>query len=69
MAKTRVKIKVQTGRKGDAGTLIARVPIAVVRNAKPRGKPLFQTAAQMNLHIYGANGQPRPTKTQFRRTN
>lgn len=58
MAKTRVKIKVQTGRKGDAGTLVARVPIAVVRNAKPRGKLLYQTRAQIDVHIL-KNGQPR----------
>lgn len=58
MAKTKVKIKVQTGRKGDAGTLIARVPVAIVRNAKPRGELLYMTRAQLNVHLY-KNGQPR----------
>ena len=56
--KTKVKVTVKTGRKGDAGTLIARVPVAVVRNAKPRGKPFYQTRAQIDVHIL-KNGQPR----------
>lgn len=64
--KTKVKVVVKTGRKGDAGTLIARVPVAVVKNAKPQGKPLYQTKAQLNLHIYGGS---RPTSTKFRRAN
>lgn len=58
--KTKVKVVVKTGRKGDAGTLIARVPVAVVKNAKPQGKPFYQTKAQIHARIYtNKNGQPR----------
>lgn len=65
MAKTKVKVVVKTGRKGDAGTLVARVPVAVVKNAKPQGKPIYQTKAQMNIHI--RSGQ-RTTEFRYRGT-
>ena len=64
--KTKVKIKVQTGRKGDAGTLVARVPVAVVRNAKPQGKPLFQTRAEIITHLERGS---RPSNFKPRRAN
>jgi hypothetical protein len=56
--KTKVKVTVKTGRKGDAGTLVARIPVTVVRNAQPRGELLYRTRAQLNVHLY-KNGQPR----------
>lgn len=65
-SKTKVKVTVKTGRKGDAGTPVARVPVAVTRNAKPTGKPIYQTKAQLTAHLY--YGQ-RPAKTQLRRAN
>ena len=58
--KTKVKVVVKTGRKGDAGTLVARVPVAVVKNAKPQGKPFYQTKAQIHARIYtNSSGRPR----------
>lgn len=58
--KTKVKVTVKTGRKGDAGTLVARIPVAVVRNEKPKGKPIYQTKAQIHTRIYtNSSGRPR----------
>lgn len=58
--KAKVKVTVKTGRKGDAGTLVARVPVTVTKNAKPTGKPIYQTKAQLHARIYTTrNGQPR----------
>lgn len=56
--KTKVKVTVKTGRKGDAGTLVARIPVTVVKNAQPKGQLMYRTKAQLNVHIY-RNGQPR----------
>ena len=58
MAKTKVKVTVKTGRKGDAGTLVARIPVTVTKNATPRGEKLFQTKAVIVTHIRSAS---RPT--------
>ena len=60
MAKAKVKVVVKTGRNGDAGTLVARVPVAVVKNAKPQGKPIYKTKAQIHARIYtNSSGKPR----------
>lgn len=58
MAKAKIKVSVKTGRKGGAGTLIARVPVAVVKTDRPVGERMYQTRAQLNVHIL-RNGQPR----------
>lgn len=63
--KAKVKVTVKTGRKGDAGTLVARIPVTVAKTDGPKGELLYRTKARMTAHIkYGK----RPAKTQFRRT-
>ena len=65
MSKAKVKVKVQSGKIG-SGTLIARVPVAVSHTDKPQQKRrLFQTQAQMNIHI--RSGQ-RPAEFRYRGT-
>lgn len=66
MSKARVKVTVKTGRKGGAGTLIARVPVAVKRTDQPEGKRLFETQAQLNIH---PNRGQRPSKFRYRGAN
>lgn len=59
MSKAKVKVTVQTGRKG-SGKLIAGMPIAIVKNASPSGQRLYQTKAQTLIKIRTTrNGQPR----------
>jgi len=50
MSKAKVKVKVKSVRKG-SGTLLASVPITVVRNDNPSGERMFQTRAQLITHI------------------
>ena len=57
--KAMVKVTVKTGRKGDAGTLVARIPVTVAKTERPKGKFIYQTRAQLNVHLYNKNGQPR----------
>lgn len=65
MSKAKVKVTVQSGRKG-SGKLIASMPIAIVKNTSPSGQRLYQTKAQLNAHIY--RGQ-RPKTPRLRRAN
>ena len=44
MSKARIKISVKSGK---SGTLLARVPVAVVPNNNPRGGRLYQTKAEI----------------------
>ena len=64
MSKAKVKVKVQSGKKG-SGTLLARVPVAVSHTDRPQKRRLFQTQAQMNIHI--RSGQ-RPSEFRYRGT-
>lgn len=48
MSKAKVKVKIQSGK---YGTLLARVPVAVSHTDRPQKRRLFQTQAQMNIHI------------------
>ena len=65
MSKAKVKITVQSGKKGN-GTLLASVPVAIVKNDSPSGRRLYQTKAQLHMHLY--RGQ-RPQKPRLRRAN
>lgn len=62
MARAKVKISAKSGR---SGTKVAGGTIKV-KHGNGRGKPMFQTKAQMTAHFY--YGQ-RPAKTQLRRAN
>lgn len=69
MAKAQVKVKVSSGKPSGNGTVLVRQHVVIVKNnaqAKPYGKPFYQTKAQMTAHFY--YGQ-RPAKTQLRRAN
>jgi hypothetical protein len=48
--KAKVKVTVKTGRKGDAGTLVAKIPVSVVKTKQPQGQLIYRTKAQLNLH-------------------
>lgn len=69
MAKAQVKVKVKPGPSKDGGTVLVRQQVVIIKanaQTKPYGKPLYQTRAQLNLHIERGN---RPAKTQLRRFN
>lgn len=69
MATTRVKVKISSGKSGSNGTVLVRQHVVIVKNnaqAKPYGRPIYQTKAQLNLHL---DRGTRPTKTQLRRLN
>lgn len=69
MAKAQVKVKVSSGKPSGNGTVLVRQHVVIVKNnaqAKPYGKPIYQTTAQITAHI---NRGQRPTKTQLRRAN
>ena len=69
MATAKVKIKVSSGSPKGDGTVLVRQQVVLVKakaQAKPYGKPIYQTAAQITAHI---NRGQRPTKTQLRRAN
>lgn len=58
MAKSRVVIKVSPG-KSRGGTIIAKKVVKLNKDDSPSGKPLYQTKAQLNVHISGKNGPRR----------
>ena len=58
MPGVKVRVKVNRNKPG-TGTLLARVPVAVVRKPNPAGERLFQTRAQLNVHITNRNGATR----------
>lgn len=64
MSKAKVKITVQSGKK-NAGTLLASVPVAIVKNDSPSGRRLYQTKAQVGIHVRTTkSGKPR-IKSRF----
>lgn len=50
MSRAKVKVTVKS-KKGNGGTLIARVPMRVVPNDNPNGERLYQTKAQVITHV------------------
>lgn len=50
MSRAKVKIKVKSSNK-KSGTLLASVPIAVVKNDNPSGERMYQTRAELITHI------------------
>lgn len=67
MAKAQVKVKVSSGKKGNSGTVLVRQHVVIVKNnaqAKPYGKPFYQTKAQLNVYIWNKDGKPR-AKSRF----
>lgn len=59
MSKARIKVKLQPTKKG-SGTIVARVPIAVVKNDSPSGERIYQTKAQIGIRARtNRHGQPR----------
>lgn len=59
MSKAKVKVTVKPAKKG-SGTLIASVPVAVVKNENPSGKRMYQTKAKALIDIRTTrNGKPR----------
>lgn len=66
------KVKITPG-KSASGTKLVTQTVRISKKesqAKPYGKPLFQTRAVLHLHIHqDSNGNARPTKTEFKRAN
>lgn len=57
MGKARVKVTVKPGK---SGTLVASVPVAVVKNDNPSGKRMYETKAKALIDIRTTrNGKPR----------
>ena len=48
MSKAKIKVNVQSGK---YGTLLARVPLAVVKNDHPSGQRMYQTKAEVITHV------------------
>ena len=46
MSKAKVKVSVKPVKKG-SGTLLASVPLAVVKNDNPSGKRMYETRAEI----------------------
>lgn len=66
MAKAQVKVKVSSGKPSGNGTVLVRQQVVLVKakaQAKPYGKPIYQTSAQLNVHVM-KNGRPR-ARTRF----
>ena len=64
MGKTRIKVKIKS-KPGRAGTLLARVPVAVVKNDNPSGKRMYETKAQLITRIERGK---RPKTTRLKRS-
>ena len=64
MSKAKVKITVKSGKKG-SGTLLAGVPLTVVKNDNPSGKMLYQTRAQVGIHVRTTRGGKPRIKSRF----
>ena len=59
MSKAKVKISVKPAKKG-SGTLLARAPVAVVKNENPSGKRMYETKVKALIDIRTTrNGKPR----------
>lgn len=58
MAQTKIVVKVTPG-KSRGGTIIARSVVRLNKTDKPKGKPIYQTKAQLNVHLLDKNGQRR----------
>ena len=59
MSRAKVKVTVKS-KKGNGGTLIARVPMRIVPNDNPNGERLYQTKAKALIDIRTTrNGKPR----------
>jgi hypothetical protein len=59
MSKAKVKVTVKPAKKG-SGTLLASVPVAVVKNDNPSGKRMYETKAKALIDIRTTrNGKPR----------
>lgn len=59
MSRAKVKIKVRSSNK-KSGTLLASVPIAVVKNDNPSGERMYQTRTKALIDIRTTrNGKPR----------
>ena len=65
MPRARVKVAIKATQKKGSGTLIARVPVAVSPVDKKDRKPIYQTKAQLNVHLYRGK---RPSIFKSRRT-
>ena len=59
MSKAKVKVKVKSVSRG-SGTLLASVPVTVVRNDNPSGELMYKTKAKTLIDIRTTrNGKPR----------
>ena len=58
MAQTKIVVKVTPG-KSRGGTIIARRVVKINKADAPKGKPIYQTKAQLNVHL-SSNGNERP---------
>ena len=58
MAQTKIVVKVTPG-KSRGGTIVARSVVRLNKTDKPKGKPIYQTKAQLNVHL-SRNGNARP---------
>lgn len=65
MSKARIKVKVKPKSKDAAGTIVASMPIAIVKNDHPDGKKLYETKARIITRIERGN---RPKTTRLKRS-
>lgn len=62
MSKAKVKITVTKGKKG---TILARVPVAVVKNDQPSSQKIYQTKAQLTLRVKTTKGGKPRIKSRY----
>ena len=59
MSKAKYKVVVKP-TKQKSGTVLARMPVSVEKNANPNGKKMYQTTAQLTVRAgKKRNGEPR----------
>ena len=58
MAQTKIVVRVTPG-KSRGGTIVVRSVVRLNKTDKPKGKPIYQTKAQLNVHL-SSNGNERP---------
>lgn len=58
MSSAKITVKVTPG-KSRGGTIVARSVVRMKKGTRTGGAPIYQTKAQLNVHLTDRNGKPR----------
>ena len=64
MSKAKVKVTVKPVKKG-SGTLLASVPVAVVKNDNPSGKRMYETKAEIGIRVSKTRNGRKRARSRF----